>query len=135
MLIKFLANIHNVKLVSQDKSKIEYYPQRSPEDGIVNWNLNAENIYNFVRAQTLPYPCAFSKICNIKIKIFDCNVFNLDNFNYKAGEIVNIRNKALVATKDKFIEIGEVDIQKKIYRFKNYVEIKNLWGKILNNKK
>lgn len=135
VLIKFLANIHNVKLVSQDKSKIEYYPQRSPEDGIVNWNLNAENIYNFVRAQTLPYPCAFSKICNIKIKIFDCNVFNLDNFNYKAGEIVNIRNKALVATKDKFIEIGEVDIQKKIYRFKNYVEIKNLWGKILNNKK
>lgn len=135
VLIKTLTNIRNVKFTPQDKNKLEYYPQRSPEDGLVNWNLTAENIYNFVRAQTLPYPCAFSKIYNEKVKIFDCNVYDLNNLNYKAGEIVKIRNKVLVATKDKFIEIGEVDVKKKIYRFRDYVNIKNLWGKIFSNKK
>lgn len=134
VLIETLDNIHNVKFIRQNKSKLKYYPQRSPEDGLINWNLNAENIYNFVRAQTLPYPCAFSKIYKVKIKIFDCNVSNLNNYSYKAGEIVKIKNKALVATKDKFIEIGQVDIQKKNYRFKDYVEKKNLWGEIFSNK-
>jgi len=44
----------------QDERQRQVMPQRSPEDGRINWNASAESIYNFIRAQTHPYPGAFS---------------------------------------------------------------------------
>lgn len=61
VLLNALQNIKNVNFTSQDKSKIEVYPQRKPEDGEVNLTKTAEEIYNFVRAQSSPYPGAFIK--------------------------------------------------------------------------
>lgn len=37
-----------------------YLPQRRPEDGAIDWSLSTEQIHNFVRALTRPYPGAFS---------------------------------------------------------------------------
>jgi len=48
--------------VKQDESEASYTKARTPKDGEINWSLSKEQIYNFIRAQTLPYPCAFSKI-------------------------------------------------------------------------
>ena len=31
-------------------------PQRGPEDGVIDWNLEGEFIERFIRAQTRPYP-------------------------------------------------------------------------------
>ncbi|HSJ69441.1 MAG TPA: methionyl-tRNA formyltransferase [Anditalea sp.] len=45
----------------QDKSKIQVYPQRKPEDGEIDLSWPAERIYNFIRAQSAPYPGAFIK--------------------------------------------------------------------------
>jgi methionyl-tRNA formyltransferase len=36
------------------------WPNRSPEDGLIDWNQPAKRIYDFVRAQTHPYPGAFT---------------------------------------------------------------------------
>jgi methionyl-tRNA formyltransferase len=46
--------------VEQDESKRTIFPQRGPEDGEIEWNQPAKNIYNFIRAQTKPYPGAFT---------------------------------------------------------------------------
>ena len=43
----------------QDKEKLKIYPQRNPEDGEINLEWDSERIYNFVRAQSSPYPGAF----------------------------------------------------------------------------
>jgi methionyl-tRNA formyltransferase len=45
----------------QDESQRRLVPQRSPEDGKIDWNQEALAIYNFVRAQTKPYPGAFTE--------------------------------------------------------------------------
>lgn len=60
----------------------------------------------------MPYPCAFSIINDRAIKIIDTN-------SYEVGEILNIDNKSLVATRDKFIDDGEKT---------EYARINSLWG-------
>jgi methionyl-tRNA formyltransferase len=46
---------------AQDHSLATLVPQRKPEDGLLNWNdVTALQAYNWVRAQTRPYPGAFT---------------------------------------------------------------------------
>ena len=44
----------------QDESAATQYPQRSPADGRIDWDEPAPRIHDFVRAQTRPYPGAFT---------------------------------------------------------------------------
>lgn len=47
----------------QDDSKATYYGKRSPEDGLIDWNQNANMIYDLIRASSNPHPGAFT-YCN-----------------------------------------------------------------------
>ncbi len=38
------------------------WPQREPEDGLIDWTQSPEAIHNFIRAQTRPYPGAFASV-------------------------------------------------------------------------
>lgn len=44
----------------QDEAEATYYPQRKPEQGIIDWNRAAMAQYNWIRALTHPYPGAFT---------------------------------------------------------------------------
>lgn len=39
-----------------------YWPKRSPQDGALDWRRSTEALYNFIRAQTRPYPGAYSDL-------------------------------------------------------------------------
>lgn len=58
----------------QDKSQIKVYPQRKPEDGKVDWTWEPERINRFIKAQTKPYPGAWTIIGNKKIMLWDAEV-------------------------------------------------------------
>ena len=62
----------------QDKSKIKVYPQRSPKDGEIDWTWDSEKIYNFIRAQSRPYPGAWTIIEGKKITIWDASLKEID---------------------------------------------------------
>ena len=62
----------NLKLKKQDESKRRIFPQRSPEDGLIDFNLSHIDIKNFIRAQTKPYPGAFFFNNKSKIIIWSC---------------------------------------------------------------
>ena len=62
------------KLIPQDESKRVIYPQRSPEDGKIDWKWSVSKIKNFIKAQTKPYPGAFTVINNKKITIWDADI-------------------------------------------------------------
>ncbi len=130
ILAEVLDNIENVRFTPQDRSKIEVYPQRTPEDGLINWNQEAKRIYDFIRAQTLPYPCAFTIINGKKIKVISSKIVDMVNYDYLPGEIVCIDNKVLVATKDKFLELDIINDGEKLCQFKDYVMERNLCTKI-----
>jgi len=77
ILRKALLNIDNIKLKPQDKSKIEVFPQRNPEDGEINLEWPAKRTYNFIRAQSTPYPGAFIKtIDNKKLVIYKARLID-----------------------------------------------------------
>jgi len=131
ILLQALSNIDKIEYKPQDPAMIEVYPQRTPEDGLIDWNKSAVEIYNFIRAQTLPYPCAFTYLNGIKLKVISSKIVNIENKNYKYGEIVDIDGKVLVATRDFFIEIIKIDTGNKIEYFADYVKSKNLFRRIL----
>jgi methionyl-tRNA formyltransferase len=77
ILLEALQNISTISFTPQDKSKLKIYPQRKPEDGEINWDWDAKRIKNFIRAQTKPYPGAFTIIKNKKVTIWDADIINL----------------------------------------------------------
>jgi methionyl-tRNA formyltransferase len=61
LLLEFLSKYSSgeLALAPQDESQRTTYPQRSPADGSIDWNWAGNRIYDFIRAQTRPYPGAF----------------------------------------------------------------------------
>ena len=131
ILADVLNNIENIKFIPQNKSKIVVYPQRTPDDGIINWYQEAKKIYDFIRAQTLPYPCAFSYIDEKRIKIINCKIIDINNSDFIPGQIVTLNDTVLVATKDKFLSLGYIIVDEKVHNFKEYVIENGLNKKIL----
>ena len=63
-----------IKFERQDESKRRIMPQRSPEDGLIDWTTGATRIDRFIRAQTKPYPGAFSSLDNAPIHIWRAEI-------------------------------------------------------------
>ena len=57
-------------LTPQDEGKRRLVPQRSPEDGLIDWRWPAARIHDFVRAQTRPYPGAFTWAASRKVSLW-----------------------------------------------------------------
>jgi len=66
-----LSDIGKVKFAPQNKSEIEVYPQRSPDDGELDLNNSAKDLYNFIRPQSSPYPGAFIRTVDGKKLIIE----------------------------------------------------------------
>lgn len=57
--------------IRQDHLQATSVPQRKPEDGGINWQQStAAQAYNWVRAQTRPYPGAFTFLRDEKVTIW-----------------------------------------------------------------
>lgn len=70
----FRRGIDQIEVKIQDKSKIKVYPQRSPADGEIDWTWPVEKIRNFIRAQTKPYPGAWTKINGKRVILWDVTI-------------------------------------------------------------
>ena len=63
MLLKLLDNLNKgikPEIGIDNKTDEPILPRRRPKDGLIDWNLPGEKIYNFIRALTDPYPGAFT---------------------------------------------------------------------------
>jgi methionyl-tRNA formyltransferase len=60
----------------QDHELATYGSPRRPEDGRIRWNQSASEVYNFIRAQTRPYPGAFTHLDEGRVlRIWQASVF------------------------------------------------------------
>ncbi|CAN5394502.1 methionyl-tRNA formyltransferase [soil metagenome] len=71
MLLHALQNISKIEFKPQDKSKIKVFPQRKPDDGEIDLSKPAKELYDFIRAQSSPYPGAFIKTADGKKLIIE----------------------------------------------------------------
>jgi methionyl-tRNA formyltransferase len=58
----------------QAHERATYCSQRTQEDGLINWDNTALAIHNFVRAQTPPYPGAFTIVDEMRVQIDESRV-------------------------------------------------------------
>jgi methionyl-tRNA formyltransferase len=58
----------------QDHSKATSYPKRTPQDGLIDWTWVPKQIKDFIRAQTAPYPGAFTIIGGKKVTIWSADI-------------------------------------------------------------
>lgn len=71
ILINSLRNIDSLDIKVQNKAEIEVWPQRKPEDGEIDLSWSVDKIFNFIRAQSTPYPGAFIRATDGKKLIFE----------------------------------------------------------------
>jgi len=56
--------------IPQDERRASAWPKRSPADGIIDWETRAPYLYDWVRAQTRPYPGAFTFLGDEKVVVW-----------------------------------------------------------------
>jgi methionyl-tRNA formyltransferase len=54
----------------QDPRRASAWPKRTPADGIIDWDTRALYLYDWVRAQTRPYPGAFTFLGEDKVIVW-----------------------------------------------------------------
>jgi len=76
LLEKYLPKFADgsVVMIEQDETKRRVFPQRKPEDGLIDWTWDNKRIKDFIRAQTKPYPGAFTYIEGKKVMIWDADI-------------------------------------------------------------
>ena len=71
----------------QDARRASSWPKRTPTDGIIDWETRAPYLYDWVRAQTRPYPGAFTFLGDEKVVVWSARPVELDEAA-PAGTIV-----------------------------------------------
>ena len=141
LAMKYLIEKNLDKLLSGDftlkKQKDitpTYYPKRTPDDSLIDWNLGVYELERFIRAVTKPFNGAFSFLDD-KVIIYDAQVFDSSDYGYddkEIGEIVVVfpNGKFLVKCYGGLLLINDYFHEDLYYRRKEDIKV----GKIFNNK-
>src|SRR2546421_6270750 len=81
--------------VEQDTRRASAWPKRTPADGIIDWETRAPYLYDWVRAQTRPYPGAFTFLGDEKVVVWRARPVELDE-DAPAGTVVAHEGKGVV---------------------------------------
>lgn len=102
----------NIKPVPQKAWGISYGARRTPEDGRIDWSQDAKEVYDFIRAQSHPYPGAYTEYKNEKIIVWRSEIFPYP-IHGKPGQIGLIKNEyvVIVCGFNSGIIIRKVDIK------------------------
>jgi methionyl-tRNA formyltransferase len=75
--------------IPQDPTRASSWPKRVPADGIIDWETRALHLYDWVRAQTRPYPGAFTFLGDEKVIVWGARPVDLAE-GAPAGTIVDV---------------------------------------------
>jgi len=101
--IKKLLKNKNFK--KQNIKKAKYWRQRKESDGFLDFKTMSDiNVYNFIRAITKPYPCAFINFKGKKMKIIKCKIYK-KNLDIYPGQIFSDKKRMFLGCKKGTIEV------------------------------
>jgi len=81
--------------IPQDPRRASAWPKRTPADGIIDWETRAPYLYDWVRAQTRPYPGAFTFLGDEKVVVWRARPVELEE-PAPAGTVVAASPEGLV---------------------------------------
>jgi methionyl-tRNA formyltransferase len=79
----------------QDTRRASSWPKRAPADGIIDWETRAPYLHDWVRAQTRPYPGAFTYLGEDKLVVWRARPVALEE-GAPAGTVVRRDGEAAV---------------------------------------
>ncbi|MCL6274279.1 hypothetical protein M3P19_09675 [Muricauda sp. 2012CJ35-5] len=93
LIAKNIAALANgaIELTKQPNLTPTYYPKRTEEDSLIDWDDDIYNIERLIRAVTKPFNGAYSFINNCKVVIYRASIFDFQDFGYEyevAGKVV-----------------------------------------------
>jgi methionyl-tRNA formyltransferase len=95
--------------IEQDTRRASAWPKRTPADGIIDWETRAPYLHDWVRAQTRPYPGAFTYLGEEKVVIWRARPVDLDA-EAPAGTVVAHEGEgAVVACGEGGLVLEEVE--------------------------
>ena len=109
--------------VGQKHEQATYCAQRFPKDGNIDWHRSSEYVYNFIRAQSDPYPGAFTFLDGKMLKIFKAKLFK--NLYYgDPGQVARITNDGVyvICADNRAIILEEVQLGQKRGRAGNFIK-------------
>jgi methionyl-tRNA formyltransferase len=86
----------DVETMEQLAENISYCAQRHPSDGKIDWTKNARDVHNFVRAQSYPYPGAYTTVANEIVIIDEVAVFEHPYYAIPGKIIRHSNNEVLI---------------------------------------
>lgn len=101
-----------VKRIKQNASEVTFTSRRKPEDGVIDWNKTSREIYNWIRAQTHPFPGAFTFWKGKKLYIWQSEIQS-NQSGVKPGVVFRVESKKgiLVGTKDGLILVKRAQLE------------------------
>ena len=89
--------IHSIPEKVQDYKKSNYWRKRKHIDGIIDWRMPAEGIYNLIRALSHPYPGAEFQFCGLRYNVMKSIIIKSNiNHNLEPGKVIDIDASGLL---------------------------------------
>lgn len=115
LLIETLDKIENGEIVpvKQDDSKATHVSMIKKEDGLIDWNDSARNIFNKIRGMN-PWPVAFTKFNGKTLKIYASTIVDFDHSeDYANGSVVlaDVNNGFIVSTGNGYLRLDEIQLE------------------------
>lgn len=107
-----IEEVNQQSASSNQQSELHHAPKIFTETCKINWNKNADEIYNLIRGLS-PYPAAFTFLQGKKLKIFSSEK-EITEVKENAGEMIT-DNKSFLkfSTNDGYISLKEIQLEGK----------------------
>jgi methionyl-tRNA formyltransferase len=114
MLLDFLTGWPNkpIRLTKQPSERASYCGLRLPEDGKINWHWDSDKVHDFIRAQSNPYPGAFTFLPDGRKLIVWKSSEEERSFYGVPGSVVELsQNDVIVACGSGAIRLQRISIE------------------------
>lgn len=112
--------------IPQDHAQATQFPQRSPKDGLIDWQWSAKQIYDFIRAQTRPYPGAYTFLDNRTVSIW-VSALTTETCDLATGTLVLKNDSVKVCCGDRhLLMITDVGTEADLPRLKKQARLSKL---------
>lgn len=109
---RFFRSFPKIELMPQSNLEQSLvYKQRNPLDGRINFFDNAGHLYNFIRAQTKPYPGAFLQVEAIFLMIWSSQVIDLKMNLTNVGKLVQDSKSLLLICAQGSLKLNDFEIK------------------------
>lgn len=129
MLLEELPKIGSGQSKRVHQSALEHtassFAQRNPSDGEIDWSRTSNELNNFIRAQTIPYPCAYSMLNGKMVRFIRGRIINSDceNFSTLPGTIIRTVMDGIiqVSTGDGVLEVTYITADSEVAEVQNKI--------------